>query len=304
MRDLFCELDKYKAKNGKVYDYIKYQYINTETKTCEEFSNMECFIIDTKCPAFIDIMSKTGGFVANMTTRLFKEENLNVAYMMLVVLPQSTCNFLFDFLYLDEDKNVLKKLVDNNYSDFSYFKKKFEPCITDRGSVYDLDFNFLKEQISDTVSADFDLIIENRPITKEDIIIVNKNDINLADYEIESLTKCGIDISHYEFKLDFGGLSFIHLNGVAVTTSGDIVKDYQLDDKYTDKGILTDDAYIEYTRNKMKEFYGRDVDCKIPIEPYTFIISLDSVKKISNSLSYKSSRENFINKQDIEEIER
>lgn len=59
------------------------------------------------------------------------------------------------------------------------------------------------------------------------------------------MTKYGININidHYEFKLNFGGLLFIHLDGVAVTTSGDIVKDYQLDSKYVDRGILTDEAY-------------------------------------------------------------
>lgn len=282
MRDLTCELAEYKAKNRKIYNYVKYQYSNTETKTYYEFSNMDYFIIDTKYFAFDEIMSKTGGFVANMTTRLFKEENLNVAYMILAALPQSTCDFLFDFIYLDEDKRVLKKLVDNNYSDFEYFKKKFESCIIDSGSTYDLDYDFLKEQISDTITADFDLIVEGRPITKEDIIIIIKDDINLNNYEIEQLTKYGINIDHYEFKLNFGGLLFIHLDGVAVTTSGDIVKDYQLDSKYVDRGILTDEAYKEYTRKKMKEFYGRNIDCEIPIEPYTFTASLNVVNKENN----------------------
>lgn len=304
MRDLTCTLAQYKDKNGKIYDYVKYQYSNTETRIYDEFSNMDYFIIDTKCIAFDKIMSKTGGFVANTTTRLFKEENLNVAYMILAALPQSTCDFLFDFIYLDEDKRVLKKLVDNNYSDFEYFKKKFESCIIDSGSTYDLDYDFLKEQISDTITADFDLIVEGRPITKEDIIIIIKDDINLNNYEIEQLTKYGINIDHYEFKLNFGGLLFIHLDGVAVTTSGDIVKDYQLDSKYVDRGILTDEAYKEYTRKKMKEFYGRNIDCEIPIEPYTFTASLNAIKKISDKLSYKKMKENLVNKENNDEIER
>lgn len=285
MRDLVCELAKYPAKNGKVYDYVKYRYTNTEAKTCEEFSNMEFFAIDTKCPAFLDIMSKTGGFIADITSRLFKKENLDVAYMMLVALPQSTCNFLFDFLYLDEDKKVLKKLVDNNYSDFSYFKKRFESCITDRGSVYDLGYDFLKEQISDKVTVDFDLIVEGRPITKEDTIVVDKDNVRLNDFEANCLAKLGLDIDHYEFKLAFGGIAFIHLSGVAVTTNGEVVKDYQIDPKLNELGIITDEAYIAYTRNNMKNFYGRDVDCDIPIKPYEFMVSPELVKNID--LRYK-----------------
>lgn len=285
MRDLVCELAKYTAKNGKVYDYVKYKYTNTETKACEEFNNMECFVIDTKCPAFLDIMSKTGGFIADITSRLFEKENLDVAYMMLVALPQSTCNFLFDFLYLDENKQVLKKLVDNNYSDFSFFKERFKSCITDRGSVYDLNYDFLKEQISDTVSTDFDLIVEGRPITKEDTIIVNKANVRLNDFEAHCLAKLGVDIDHYEFKLAFGGIAFIHLSGVAITTTGDVVKDYQLDPNYVELGITTDELYIEHTKNKMKEFYGRDITCNIPIEPYTFMVSPELMKNID--LKYK-----------------
>lgn len=285
MRDLVCELAKYTAKNGKVYDYIKYKYTNTEAKAYEEFSNMEYFVIDTKCHTFLDIMSKTGGFIANITSRLFEKENLDVAYMMLVALPQSTCNFLFDFLYLDENKQVLKKLIDNNYSDFSFFKEKFKSCITNWGSVYDLDYNFLKKQISDTVSTDFDLIVEGRPITKEDTIIVNKANVRLNDFETHCLAKLGIDIDHYEFKLAFGGIVFMHLSGVAVTTTGDVVKDYQIDSSYVELGITTDELYIEYTKNKMKEFYGRDITCNISIEPYIFMVSPEIVKNMD--LRYK-----------------
>ena len=242
---------------------------------------MKYFVIDTKCSTFLDIMSKTGGFIANITSRLFEKENLDVAYMMLVALPQSTCNFLFDFLYLDENKQVLKKLIDNNYSDFSFFKKKFKSCITNWGSVY----NFLKKQISDTVSTDFDLIVEGRPITKEDTIIVNKANVRLNDFEAHCLAKLGIDIDHYEFKLAFGGIVFMHLSGVAVTTTGDVVKDYQIDSSYVELGITTDELYIEYTKNKMKEFYGRDVTYNIPIEPYIFMVSPEIVKNID--LRYK-----------------
>ena len=77
----------------------------------------------------------------------------------------------------------------------------------------------------------------------------------------------------------------MHLSGVAVTTTGDVVKDYQIDSSYVELGITTDELYIEYTKNKMKEFYGRDVTYNIPIEPYIFMVSPEIVKNID--LRYK-----------------
>lgn len=50
--------------NGR--KYIKYRYTNTDNKVCDDYT-------------FIEIMSKTGGFVANMTTRLFEKEKLDVS---------------------------------------------------------------------------------------------------------------------------------------------------------------------------------------------------------------------------------
>lgn len=69
MRDLNFELADY---NGR--KYIKYRYTNTENKVCDDYTNMEYFV-----EKFIEIMSKTGGFVANMTTRLFEKEKLDVS---------------------------------------------------------------------------------------------------------------------------------------------------------------------------------------------------------------------------------
>lgn len=302
MRDLVCELDNYRGKS-----YLKYKYIDTEEKTCEEFNNMDFLVIDVKCKAFADIMSKAGGFTANMTTRLFQNEHLDVYYMMLAAIPQSTNNFVFNFIYLDKNYKLLKYFSDDNCIDYLYFKKKFESCIINRGSVYDLDFDFLKEQISDKVSSDFDLIIEGRPVTKEDIIIFNNSDFCLSEYEKKFINKRNLEIDHFEFKLSFGGLTLVHLDGKAVTTSNKTIKQYEIGKEYLKEGIITDDDYINYERKKLKEYFGYDIDPEITVEDYRFTIPLSFAKKYSDKLSYKKSKykdDTTLSQETIEEMER
>lgn len=53
--------------------------INSEDSDYDSYTNMEYFVIDVKCEKFAEIMSGTGGFVANMTTRLFEKEHLDVS---------------------------------------------------------------------------------------------------------------------------------------------------------------------------------------------------------------------------------
>lgn len=241
-------------------------------------------MVDVKCEKFIKIMSSTGGFVANMTTRLFEKEKLDVYYMMLVAIPQSTNSFLFNFVYLDKNKKLLKYYRDSNCMDYIYFRKKFDSCTVSRGSVYDLDFDFLKEQISPNVTTDFNLIIEGRPVTKEDIIIFNDSSVCLHSYEKDDIDRRGIEIDHFEFNLDFSGYEAT-LIGVAVTKSGKIVKDYELDSKYED--VNTDEDYINRKRAELKEFYGHDIDFEIKLEDHEFRISFDFARNFSEKLSYK-----------------
>lgn len=279
MRDLICELADY---NGR--KYIQYRYTNTDNGVCDDYTNMEYFVVDVKCEKFIKIMSSTGGFVANMTTRLFEKEKLDVYYMMLVAIPQSTNSFLFNFVYLDKNKKLLKYYRDSSYMDYIYFRKKFESCTVSRGSVYDLDFDFLKEQISPNVTTDFDLVIEGRPVTKEDTIIFNDSSACLHEYEKDDIDRRGIEIDHFEFNLDFSGYDTV-LSGVAVTKSGKIVKDYELDSKYKD--VNTDEDYINRKRAELKEFYGHDIDFEIKLEDHEFRISFGFAKIFIEKLSYK-----------------
>lgn len=97
---------------------------------------MEYFIIDVKSDIFNNIMESTGGFVANMTTRLFEKENLDVSYLMLVAIPQPNNNFVFKFAYFDNEFNLLKTYIDNNYNDYKYFKNKFKDCTIKNQEVF------------------------------------------------------------------------------------------------------------------------------------------------------------------------
>lgn len=279
MRDLNFELADY---NGR--KYIKYRYTDTDNKVCEDYTNMEYVVVDVKCEKFIEIMSKTGGFVANMTTRLFEKEKLDVYYMMLVAIPQATNSFLFNFVYLDKNKQLLKCYKDSDCMDYIYFRKKFESCTVSRGSVYDLDFDFLKNQISSNVTTDFNLVIEGRPVTKEDTIIFNDSSICLHEYEKDDVKKRGIEIDHFEFNLDFSNYNTV-LKGVAITQLGKTVKDYELDSKYQD--VMTDGDYINRKQAELKEFYGYDVDFEIKPKVHEFRISLDFARIFSDKLSYK-----------------
>lgn len=284
MRDLTCKLDNY---NGK--SFLRYEYTGSYEKTCDAFTNMEYFVVDVKCEKFAKIMSAVGGFTAEMTTRLFKKEQLDVYYMMLVALPQATNSFLFNFVYLDKNGKLLTYYRDDNCVDYLYFKKKFESCVVATGSVYDLDFDFLKEQISDNVTADYDLIVEGRPVTKEDVIVLDfkTNYFCLNDYEQQRVDERGLKIDHFEFKLSFGGRSFVNLSGIAVTTSGETIKTYEMKRKYFKEGVITADDYVKYERNRLNEYFGYDIDYDVKVEDYSFMISLKFAKKCSDKLSYK-----------------
>ena len=233
-RHMDYNLSVYKANDGKDYNYISYLYHTVDERRnekCDSFTNMEYFIIDTKSETFNNIMKKTGGFVANMTTRLFEKQNLNVSYLMLVAIPQSNNNFVFKFAYFDNEFNLLKTFIDNNYTDYKYFKDKFKDCtIKKLGSVFDLlsdeRFNNITKDISYNTSCDFDLIVDGQPIDENTILYCY--DIDLSPYQKDVLTENNIEVDHFEFKIAYGGMEFVYLNGIAVDTDGNTIKRFQV----------------------------------------------------------------------------
>lgn len=75
--------------------------------------------------------------------------------------------------------------------------------------------------------------------------------------------------------------------GVAVKASGEVVKDYEMDSDCLRNGVNTFEEYVAYKKQKLKEFFGHDVNCEIKSEDYTFRISFDFAKHYVDKLSYK-----------------
>lgn len=280
------KLEKYKTNNGKVYNYLLYKYISDKKGTCEEFNNMEFFIIDTKSDVFRDITKNAGGFLADTTTRFFKDNNLDVSYLMLAAIPQKTNTFFFNLLYLNNTGEILKRLNFNNYTVYSYFKKRFENCVVSKGSVFDLlndsRFEILKEYISYETSVDFDLIIEGRPITDKDILILQNKDFELKDWLKEILEERGIEIDHLEFKINYGGSTFVDFKGVMVDKNGETIKEFQVDPQYAENGVNTKEEYRKYIKEKI------DINLKDDeIKDYCIHEPLEFVKMNSSKFTYK-----------------
>lgn len=109
----------------------------------------------------------------------------------------------------------------------------------------------------------------------------------MNDYEQQRVDERGLKIDHFEFKLSFGGRSFVNLSGIAVTTSGETIKTYEMKRKYFKEGVITADDYVKYERNRLNEYFGYDIDYDVKVEDYSFMISLKFAKKCSDKLSYK-----------------
>lgn len=304
----YC-LATYHAKDGKDYNYISYLY-HEENKfgkeVCSSFTNMEYFVIDTKSEAFNSIMKSTGGFVANMTTRLFEEQNLDVSYLMLVAIPQPNNNFVFKFAYFDNEFNLLKTFIDSNYTDYKYFKDKFKDCTIKRlGSVFNLlsdeRFNNITKDISYNTSCDFDLIVDGQPIDENTILYCY--DIDLTPHQKEVLAKNHIEIDHFEFKIAYGGIEFVYLQGIAVDIDGNTIKRFQANSEYCEKGISTIEQYKEYERKQLSEFFGYPYDSPIKVEDFTITLSLREAKRFPDKFSY-SLEKLFIREVELNELEK
>lgn len=288
------DLSVYKANNGKEYNYISYLYHEVNERgneTRDTFTNMEYFVIDVKSDIFNNIMESTGGFVANMTTRLFEKTNLDVSYLMLVAIPQPNNKFVFKFAYFDNEFNLLKTYTDNNYNDYKYFKNKFKDCtIKKLGSVFDLisneKFNKITKDISYNTSCDFDLIVDGQPIDENVILYFNDVDLILNSYKKENLARNNIEIDHFEFKVAYNGIEFVYLEGIAIDTNGDTIKDFQTVEEYSKKGIVTIEQYKKLKIKELSEYFGYQYDGPISIDDFSISMSLGFAKDNSDKFSY------------------
>ena len=215
---------KYELKtyNDK-FNYI--HYIDTENDL--DFTNHEYFVFDVLCDIFKEIMSTVGGFTANMTTRMIKKLDLNCNRIMLCQTPAKNNTFQFQFVYLDARNNVLHVEWDNNYYDYQYFKKKFSDCIIEEGIIFDLlKLDYLKEvwKEFDTPTIDFNIKINNREISPDDILI-NEDLCFLKDEYVETFKSFGVvkaELSHY-----YDSLNASHYKVKFIKEDGSYLQDWQ-----------------------------------------------------------------------------
>lgn len=262
----------------KCYSEEKH-YIEYTDDNGEIFNNAEYFMFNVCTEEFENIMHAVGGFTANMTTRFIKEHNLNCTYIMLCCVPQKYNDFIFRFVYLDDKYNILTYMSDNNYYDYSYFKKKFESCICKKGFIYELeDFETLKEltqEFNYTPSIDFDFVVENRTVHYNDVLICSDFDI-FNDKIKNNLEKLGA--KYVEFQFDNSVFDFIGLTGKVYDSNGNVLKSFQVH-----SGILDKIEFLKMEQQKDSEYTEND----IPTSDFEFTLSLSNARTLADKFSYR-----------------
>ena len=186
-------------------DYEGHKYIEYyDAESGEVFTNANYFIFDVICADFKALMKNTGGFTANMTTRMIEKLNLPCKSIMMCCSPNKNNEFLFQIAYLDENQNVLHIEWDNSYFDYAYFRKKFSDCIIEEGCIFDLleqkQFQEITKEFKNP-SVSFDIQIDGREITTEDTLIC-KDLCFLKEEHIEKFKKFGIAYAEITYKID------------------------------------------------------------------------------------------------------
>ena len=254
---------EFKLKNyNSEYSYIEYS--NNEEYLV--FNNASYFIIDVNSDAYKEIISSVGGFVANMTKRYIINNKLEgVSYIMLYCLPQKDNTFLFSFVYLDSDYNILAKEFDNNYFDYEYFKNKFNDCICREGLIYELEE--VKLDFCANPSAGFGFEIDGKPFNFDDTFITSDFSIFKEDFRNSILSFGAESIS---FKLKCNCLNFDGLVGYIYDKDGNALVNYQCH-----HNLKTLDEYKE----KYEDCRQSDLDWAC--EPYELTLNISVLKLLA-----------------------
>lgn len=267
---------KFELKDYNGRKYIEYS--DEEKKLL--FNNAEYFIIDVKSEVFVEIMSHTGGFVANMTTRYFKKNNIDVSYMLFCCIPQEYNDFLFSFVYLDDKYNILASELDDNYFDYSYFKNKFTDCIIKEGYTFDLELIESLKEVTDRIcsnpSVDFNLKVQGKQVHFEDVLIYRNFDIFENDVK-NNLEKLGA--KYCKFRFDSNCLNFITLRGVVIGEDDCLIKSFQVR-----SGYKTKSEYVDLMKKKHEGYTEEDVSDNV----LEFDLSLNIARKIADNLEFYS----------------
>lgn len=270
---------QFEIKNYKGNKYIQYT-----TERGYTFSNAEYFMFDVTSDTFKDFMSRIGGFTANMTTRYIKEHNLDVSSIMLCSIPQEYNDFIFGFVYLDKDKNVLSVEYDNDYGDYKYFKEKFENYIIETGFIFDLkdivSFHNITEKINKNPSTEFGIEIEGRPVTYEDVLIYPYSEVTFRDEkQKERLDKLDVSYMKMSFTDNLGFVSNVRLKCEFFDSENNQIKEYQVF-----SGIKDREEYIAYQRQE-DEKYQESKDMSLE-ENYSFNQNLSFLKQVTDKCTY------------------
>lgn len=268
----------------EVKDYKGNKYIQYTTEGGYTFSNAEYFMFDVTSDTFKDFMSRIGGFTANMTTRYIKEHNLDVSSIMLCSVPQEYNDYLFCFVYLDKDKNVLSVEWDDDYGDYKYFKEKFEDFTVEIGNIFDLkevpSFDKITKEINKNPSIEFDIEVEGKPVTYEDIVVCPYSEVvfNWQDFP-EVFDKMNTSYMKMTFIDNIGIMSKTRLKCEFFDNENHPIKAYQVI-----SGIKDRVKYINYKKQK-DDSYREEYD-EMLNENYYFQQNLSFLKRVADKCTY------------------
>lgn len=215
---------------SKKYDdnhsYLEY------TNGFNTFNNAEYFTFDVKSETFAEIMHCVGGFTANITTRYIKENNLDARYIMLCCVPQESNRYIFRFVYLDENKNILAQEGDDNPFDYEYFRDKFKECTVESGMIYELEsvesLKALTKDFNPAPKTTCYFQVEGRDVSFSDKLVATDM-FFFKDYMQEKLKEIGA--SKVVFTFSTNRLNGFCAVGQIYHEDGSIVLENELDEE-------------------------------------------------------------------------
>lgn len=273
-----------RTKQYKDKVYLEYEH-QEESGKHMLFTNAEYFMFDVESEEYKNIMLKTGGFVANMTSRYIEENKLDCSYIMLCCIPQEYNDYLFEFLYLDKEKNILKYMKDNNPYDYDYFKNKFKNCTVEAGMVYDLEniesFSKITKQASPISSPKFSFTVDGKDLKWDDLIFCPENsDFSIFTKETRDVLKMNHGIGSV-LRFDLNALQGFCLKGSVLNGRGEYIPSYKIN-----YGICSEDEYVQMMQKKHPDIIDVEkIKEQIDTDPFEFTISTSMIKINANNLS-------------------
>lgn len=273
-----------RTKQYKDKVYLEYEHQEGNGKRML-FTNAEYFMFDVESEEYKNITSKTGGFVANVTSRYIEGNKLDCSYIMLCCIPQEYNDYLFEFLYLDKDKNVLKYMEDDNPYDYEYFKDKFKNCTVEAGMVYDLEniesFSEITKQFSPVSSPKFPFTVDGKNIEWDSRLFLPENsDFSIFVEETRNTIKMNHGIGSV-LKFDLNALNGFCVKGHVLNGRGEYIPSYKIN-----YGVCSEDEYVQMMQKKHPDIIDVEkIKEHIDPHPFEFTISINIAKSIASRLS-------------------